>query len=247
MTGNNDKVKTAAASATACVIREKRSRVHCIVNEAATSVAANVLLAVGAVPTMTHNPRETADFTRSSNALSINLGMLTDAKRRAIKTSVGTAHDHQIPWVLDPAFADRSATRLNFCRTLLDQQPRVIRGNPDEIDSLCGAIRLNRRDLARSQPIVVMTTGETDQIMSGNHCRELSLGHPWMQGVTGMGCALSALLAAFLTVIDDAFESAVEVAHLYGSIGREAALRAGGPGTFLGHFLDCLHAESVRQ
>lgn len=245
MTGKHDNSETAAGVRAVTGIRERQSRVHCIVNEAAVSVTANVLLAVGAVPSMSHDPLEVADFTESSDALSVNLGMLTDSKRDAIETAASTAGDNGIPWVLDPALSNRSESRLKFCETLLERRPRVIRGNAAEIDSLCNAMKLTRQDLARNRSIVVMTTGEVDQIISRKHIQELDFGHAWMESVTGMGCALSALLAAFLTVIDDAFEAAVEIAQLYGSIGRAAATRSGGPGTFLGHFLDGLYAESV--
>ena len=245
MTGKFDNSETATGARPIAGIRERRSRVHCIVNEAAISVTANVLLAAGAVPSMSHDPQEVVGFTKSSDALSVNLGMLTASKRDAINTAVGTACDNGIPWVLDPALANRSESRLKFCETLLERRPRVIRGNAAEIDSLCNAMKLTRQDLARNRSIVVMTTGEGDQIISRKHIQELDFGHAWMESVTGMGCALSALLAAFLTVIDDAFEAAVEIAQLYGSIGRAAATRSGGPGTFLGHFLDGLYAESV--
>ena len=107
-------------------------------------------------------------------------------------------------------------------------------------------MNLTREELARNRSVVVMTTGEVDQIVSQNRTQDIACGHPWMECVTGLGCAFSALLAAFLTVMDDAFDAAVDIARTYGSIGHAAAVRSHGPGTFFGHFLDCLYAESIQ-
>ena len=65
------------------VLKDK-PKVHCIVNDVAATLAANVLLAVGAQPSMTNDPFEVTAFTESADALSINLGMLTNDKRLAI-------------------------------------------------------------------------------------------------------------------------------------------------------------------
>ena len=246
MTGTTD-ISESLAEATALVeIRALHPRVHCIVNEAAVSVTANVLLASGATPSMSHDPQEITAFTSSSNALSVNLGMLTQSKCQAITTAVSTASKHRIPWVLDPALSDRSEFRLEYCEKLLEQQPSVLRGNAAEIDAICRSMNLTREELARNRSIVVMTTGEVDQVVSQNRTQDIACGHPWMECITGLGCAFSALLAAFLTVIDDAFDAAVDIARTYGSIGHAAAARSHGPGTFFGHFLDCLYAESIQ-
>ncbi len=245
MTGIIDNSASLAKSNALVEIRALQPRVHCIVNEAAVSVTANVLLASGATPSMSHDPQEVAEFTTSSNALSINLGMLTQSKYKAIITAVNAASGNRVPWVLDPALCDRSGSRLDFCNELLEQQPSVLRGNSAEIDAICRRLNLTREELARERSVVVMTTSEIDQVISKNQTREFACGHPWMESVTGMGCAFSALLAAILTVIDDAFDAAVDTAKIYGSIGHTAAALSHGPGTFIGNFLDCLYAESL--
>ncbi len=246
MTGTIDKSEPSANSNALVEIRALQPRVHCIVNEAAISVTANALLASGATPSMSNDPGEVAEFTSSSNALSINLGMLTQSKCKAIMIAVNAASSNRIPWVLDPALCDRSESRLDFCNELLEHQPSVLRGNAAEIDAICRSLNLTPEELARERSVVVMTTGEVDQVISQNRTRDIACGHPWMESVTGIGCAFSALLAAILTVIDDAFDAAVDLARTYGSIGRTAAARSSGPGTYIGNFLDCLYAESVQ-
>ncbi|MDE0308689.1 MAG: hydroxyethylthiazole kinase [Acidiferrobacterales bacterium] len=246
MTDTADKFESSACSNPLAQIRALHPRVHCIVNEAAVSLTANVLLACGASPCMTHDPHEVAQFTNSSDALSINLGMLTQSKCRAIMIASDTASDKQIPWVLDPTLCDRSQSRLDFCTGLIKNRPSALRGNSAEIDSICRSMDLTREELAREHSIVVMTTGEFDHVISDNRTREITSGHPWMESVTGLGCAFSALLAASLTVRQDPFDAAVEIAQTYGSIGQTAAQVSHGPGTYAGNFLDCIHAESIR-
>ena len=228
------------------VIRHRRTRIHCIINEVATTLTANVLLAAGAVPTMSDNSVEVADFTRSADALSINLGMLKDSRREAIQISTAVANDSGMPWVLDPAFVDRSTSRLDFCVEMLDQRPGVVRGNASEIDAICTRMNLSRQQLSSRYSSLVMVTGNTDQLIWNERVEEVTQGHEWMAGVTGMGCALTALTAAFLAVIDDPFDAAMQALRMYGTIGEAAAERASGPGSFIVHFLDALDAESRR-
>ena len=47
-------------------LRERQPRVHCITNAVAQNFTANVLLAVGAIPSMTISPDEIAAFAASS-------------------------------------------------------------------------------------------------------------------------------------------------------------------------------------
>ena len=55
-----------------------------------------------------------------------------------------------------------------------------------------------------------------------------------------MGCTLSALIAAMLTVYDDPFDASVNTMFLYGVIGKRAANASQGPGTFVNTFIDHL-------
>ena len=55
-----------------------------------------------------------------------------------------------------------------------------------------------------------------------------------------MGCAMSALIAAFCAVHDDAFEAAAGALLVTGVSGQLAAAEAHGPGSFVPQFLDTL-------
>ena len=96
-------------------IKGRAPRVHCITNSVAQAYTANVLLATGAVPSMTIAPEEIAAFVAGADALLVNLGTLDPERRAAIAMAVAAAGD-RVPWVLDPVFIDRSPERAQFAR-----------------------------------------------------------------------------------------------------------------------------------
>ena len=61
-----------------------------------------------------------------------------------------------------------------------------------------------------------------------------------MAQVTAMGCAMSALIAAFCAVHGDAFEAAAAALLVTGVGGSLSAAGARGPGSFVPVFLDTL-------
>ena len=61
-----------------------------------------------------------------------------------------------------------------------------------------------------------------------------------MTRVTAVGCALSAVVAAFCAIADDAFEASVSALAIYGVAGEMAAERAQSPGSYRVAFLDQL-------
>jgi len=216
-------------------------KVHCIVNDVALALTANALLAVGAQPSMTNDPFEINAFTESADALSINLGMLNNDKRNAIRIATKCATKHKIPWVLDITLIERSILRLDLCEELLVHQPAVIRGNHEEVLTLCNRLDKTKTELCKTHNTILVTTGEVDWVDSMRKSCELKkLGHQWMSQVSGLGCALSALIAAMLSTSDDAFSAALKTLFLFGVNGERAAKDAQGPGSFASIFLDHL-------
>src|SRR6266850_2847157 len=98
-------------------IRARRPRVHCITNAVAQNFTANMLLAAGAVPSMTIAPDEVGDFVARADALLVNLGTMDAERREAIGIALRAADD-RVPWILDPVFVDRSAPRAAFAKDL---------------------------------------------------------------------------------------------------------------------------------
>src|SRR5215472_4894411 len=66
-------------------VRARRPRVHCITNAVAQQFTANMLLAANAVPSMTTDPAEVAEFVARADALLVNLGTLAARRPRAIR------------------------------------------------------------------------------------------------------------------------------------------------------------------
>jgi hydroxyethylthiazole kinase len=212
-------------------LRAERPRVHCLTSFVAMQLSANLLLAAGAVPSMTMEPAAMPDFVGSSAALLVNLGMLDPWRRAAAPEAIQAAQSLGRPWVLDPVKVDRSPERRSFAQGLLDLGPAVLRCNAAERPFLDVGART-----------VTVTTGMVDRIVWRDRSVEIAGGSPLMDRVTAMGCAGSALAAAFLAVEDDPFAAAAAAMLVMKVAGTIAAETAKGPGSFVPAFLDAVHA-----
>ena len=235
---------SATAGALLDRLRGERLRVHAITNAAAQVFTANLLLAAGAIPSLTVAPDEVADFTSRSGALLVNLGTLDADRRAAIPRAIATARADGKPWVLDPVFVDASPPRLDLARLCLAGSPAVLRCNGAEFASLLGrgASDESLRDFSASHGTVVALTGDVDRVTDGERIVAIANGHPLMARVTAMGCAATALVAAFAGLGADPFEAAASALLVVGVAGEVAAETARGPGSFQPAFLDALHA-----
>src|SRR5258708_37926926 len=88
-------------------VRNRSPLVHCMTNAVAQNFTANILLAAGAVPSMTVAPEEIAEFVARADALLVNLGTFDRERRDAAEVAIEEATDERRPWVLDPVFLDR--------------------------------------------------------------------------------------------------------------------------------------------
>ena len=237
----NDVAQTAAVLLDR--LRAQSPRVHCITNAVAQNFTANVLLAAGAVPSMTLSAEEIGAFVAGSNALLVNLGTFDNERRAATEIAVKTATQEHIPWVLDPAFIDRSPARAAYARELVARHPQAVRLNAAEFTALSGSepAREALAGYARAGKTVIALSGATDWIADGERCASIGNGHPLMAKVTAMGCAASALVAACLGVEQDAWRAAAAALAMIGVAGELAAAKADGPGSFAVAILDTLH------
>jgi hydroxyethylthiazole kinase len=224
-------------------IRARRPRVHCITNAVAQAFSANMLLAAGAVPSMTIAPREVKGFVARADALLINLGTFDGERQKAALLAVAAASKARIPWVLDPVFIDCSAPRAAFAKKLVAKKPAAVRLNAAEFSALAGgkadAAAVAR--YAKARRTVIGLTGERDLVRDATRLVTIANGHMLMTRVTAMGCAGSALLGAAFAVEPDAFRATAAALILIGVAGERAAARARGPGSFAMEILDALH------
>ena len=225
-------------------LRAHSPRVHCITNAVAQHFTANTLLAAGATPSMTLAADEIGAFVARADALLVNLGTFDAERRAATATALEVAAERRIPWVLDPVFIDRSEPRAIYAASLVAQNPDAIRLNAAEFSALA---ETEPEDAALSRYAldtlaVVALTGTVDRISDGAREVRIENGHPLMARVTAMGCAASALVAAFLAVESDAFAAVAAALLCFGVAGGLAGERAEGPGSFPAALIDALYA-----
>jgi len=234
-------------------LRDKPPLVQCLTNIVVAGWTANVLLAVGAAPAMVDNPHEAAEFAAIAGGVLVNLGTPYDETAAAMLLAISGAQSSGTPWVLDPVAAGALEWRTALARQLLGEaRPTIIRGNASEILALAGgtggrgvesvdspeAAAGVARLLAGQQQSVIAVSGPTDHITDGTRMIRLSNGHPWLTRVTGVGCALGALMAAFAAVVPDAVVAAAAATATLTVAADSAAKKARGPGSFAVALLD---------
>ena len=250
-----------AAAALLGVLRETPPLTHCITNAVVTGFTANVLLAVGAAPAMVDIVGEAGLFAGAASGLLINLGTPTPEQQAASLEAAAGAAASGTPWVLDPVAIGALPVRTALAHELAALRPTAIRGNASEILALAGLSTGGRgvdatdsTDAAADAALtlagrwgsVVAVSGPIDFLTDGERVLRLANGHELLTRVTGGGCALGAVMAAFLgaarTTAHDAL-TAVAAANLVYTIAAErAAAVATGPGSFAVALLDALAA-----
>lgn len=234
----------AATAAVLDRVRTKAPRVHCITNSVAENFTANILLALGAIPSMTLSPVEIGAFVGRADALLVNLGTFGRERREATSIAVDTATQAGLPWILDPVFVDRAPPRATYAQDLLFLRPTAMRLNAAEFAALSGAgdEMGDVRAYARERNMAIGLSGARDVIADGKRAASLDNGHPLMARVTAMGCAASAMVGACLAVEKDAFVATAAALTIVGVAGEMAAEAARGPGSFAAAILDMLYS-----
>ncbi len=233
-------------------LRTQAPLVQSITNIVAAQWTANVLLAVGAAPAMVDNPHEAGQFTRVADGVLINLGTPYDDTTEAMQSAVDAATEAGRPWVLDPVAVGGLTWRTETALRLLGHGPAIVRGNASEILALAGGqggrgvettdtaegASEMAQELARKHGCVVAVSGAVDHLGDGERLVRLSNGHPWLTQVTGIGCALGALMAGFAGVLDDRLLAAATATATLTVAAELAAEHSRGPGSFAVALLD---------
>ncbi len=204
-------------------VRQQAPVIHAISNYVTANDVANLLLACGASPIMADDPEEAVYITRLSAALALNLGTLSRRRVSAMLAAGEEAGRLGRPVLLDPVGAGASPMRTDTARMLLQRLPvTALRCNASELRALLSGVHTHRgvdadgqqagslseqitfvKGAARQLGCLVAVTGETDLVSDGETCFVIRNGRPEMSRVTGTGCQLSALCAAFLAADPD--------------------------------------------
>lgn len=224
----------ARVAAAVDAVRSRGPLVHAMTNSVVREISADVLLAVGASPAMVDHPEEAGVFAGLADGVLVNVGNPSDENLLAYRRGIAGARDHGVPWVLDPVAVGVLEPRTGFAREVLELSPAAIRGNASEVSALAGKGAGGRgvdatdtvdsaleaaRALAERTGAVVAVSGERDLIVSAHRVTRLVSGHALMPLVIGTGCALGAVVAAYLGAVREEA----------GVVGGEAEPAAEGP------------------
>ncbi|WP_448629208.1 hydroxyethylthiazole kinase [Cellulomonas soli] len=236
-------------------LRATAPLVQCLTNHVASGFTANVLLAVGAAPAMVDIPGEAGAFVAGASGVLVNLGTLNAAQPAAMREAAAAAHDSGTPWVLDPVAVGTLPVRSALAAELVQRRPTLVRGNASEILALAGSGTGGRgvdasvgvdaahhaaEALAVQTGGAVAVSGPVDLVTDGTGIVRVANGHELLTRVTGAGCALGALMAAFAGLGADPVLAATAGSVVYGVAAENAAKQAGGPGSFASALLDQL-------
>jgi len=225
-------------------------------NDVTIDFIANGLLCVGASPVMCKAEQEIEDLVRISNAVVINIGTLDEKHIMLCETACRIANQLGRPIIFDPVGAGASHYRTTISKKIISTyQIAIVRGNASEIMALAGYQTTTRGvdsndssieaiksagKIANKFNVVVVISGETDVIIDNNRIEKIIGGSDMMPKITGTGCLMTAIIAAFHAVQADKFTAAALAAYFYGLCGEQAARLIDGVGSFKTKFLDCL-------
>lgn len=237
-------------------LRTRRPLVHNITNYVAMEWTANVQLALGASPVMAHALDEVEEMTTLSGALVLNMGTLSPPWVEAMERARQKARQAGMPVILDPVGVGATRYRTETARGFVERGVDLVRGNGSELVNLAGGAAQTRgvdatgesgvdipllQQFAEERGVVLVATGERDLIVTGEGSQWVEGGSPLMARVTAMGCATSAVVAAFCAVEPDYSVAAHHALEVMARCGEAAARQGAGPGSFRYAFLDALY------
>ena len=249
-------------------VRKKRPLIHNITNYATVNDCANITLACGASPIMSDEKEEVAEITSICAGLVINIGTLNSRTIESMLIAGKRANELNRPVVLDPVGAGASKLRTETATSLLKEiKFAVIRGNVSEIKTLAlggGATKGVDADVAdkvtednlddaisfakafaEKTGAVVAITGAIDVVADSKKACCIRNGSPMASSVTGTGCQLSAMTAAFVAANADrpleATAAAVSAMGYACEIARDRLAEGDGNATYRNYIVDAIY------
>ena len=249
-------------------VRKTTPLVHNITNYVTVNDVANVLLACGGSPIMSDDIQDVEDITSICGGLNLNIGTLNHNTIPSMFAAGKKANQLGHPVVLDPVGAGASALRTETALKLLEEVKfAVIRGNISEVKTLAAGSGKTRgvdadvadavtednldasvafaKAVAARFGAVVAITGAIDLVADGETCYVIRNGRPEMGKITGTGCQLSGLTAAYVVANPDrpleAAAAAVASMGLAGEIGWSNMQPTDGNSTYRNRIIDAIY------
>jgi hydroxyethylthiazole kinase len=236
------------------------SIIQIFISPVAANIAVNACIATGYHCATVTDMLETQEFASKTDGLLINLGNLVQTALPSMICAAEIFQSKRKPWVLDPVAVGATKPRLEAALKLLEYRPAIIRGNASEIKTLSYALDLtaepgngqgpdsldsvssarNAADaLATYAQCIVGVSGEIDYITNGHTSQTVDGGHDLMPKVIGLGCALSTIIAGFVTDMPP-YDATIRGFQIVAKAGEMAGRDAKGAGTFQPLWLDAL-------
>ena len=226
-------------------VRNTVPLIHNITNYVTVNDCANILLACGGSPIMSDDIGEVEEITSICGGLNINIGTLNARTIPAMTAAGKRANELGHPVLLDPVGAGASSLRTNTALDLLEKvRFTVIRGNISEIktlylgsgstkgvddtvtkENLKSAVEFAKSFSAKTGAVIAIT-GAIDIVADSEKAFVIYNGDAAMSRITGTGCQLSAMTAAFITANPDhTLEAAAAAVCAMGLCGEKAKAR----------------------
>lgn len=249
-------------------VRGKTPLVHNITNYVTVNDVANIILACGGSPIMSDDTDDVEDITSICGGLNINIGTLNKNTIPSMFLAGAKANSLGHKVLLDPVGAGASRLRTQTAVDLMRKVKfDVIRGNISEIKTLALGSGTTKgvdadvsdavtdsnleksvqfvKDFARKAGCVVAVTGAIDLVSDGGKCYVIRNGRAEMGRITGTGCQLSGMMAAFITAnpenVLESCAAAVCAMGLAGEIGWKNMLPGDGNSTYRSRIIDAIY------
>ena len=229
-------------------VRSTQPLVHNITNYVTVNDVANAVLAVGASPIMADDKDEVEEITALCSALNVNIGTLNRRTIESMFIAARKAAGLGKAMVLDPVGAGASRLRTDTAARLLEAAPfGLVRANMSEVKAIAGAGASTKgvdadvtdavteasleqsvafaKAFAAGHHCTVAITGAIDLVADEAHCFVIRNGVPQMSRITGTGCQLSAVAAAFTASWPNRTEAAAAAVCAMGVAGEVALSR----------------------
>lgn len=247
-------------------VTRSKPLVHCITNTVTINDCANIVLACGGSPIMADDIREVEEIIAICSALYLNIGTLNKRTVDSMLAAGKKANELGIPIIFDPVGAGASKLRTTVSLDIIENlKCSVIRGNMSEVKTLYYGHGLTKgvdvasedmllesnkneviqmaKELNIRTGAVIAITGETDLIVDFNQVYLIRNGHVLMEKMTGAGCMLTAMIAAYCGANPerkaDAAVTAICIMGVSGELAYKNVIeRKTGTGSFRAYLMD---------
>lgn len=217
---------------------------------------------------MADDIEEVSDITTICGGLNINIGTLNSRTISSMKIAGKKSNELNHPVIFDPVGAGASKLRTETALKLLEEVKfTVIRGNISEIKTLASGSGTTKgvdadvsdkvtennlddevafaKSFSEKTGSVIAITGEIDIVANETTAYCIRNGYPMMSSITGTGCQLSAMTAAFVTAnLEHPLEAtaaAVCTMGLAGEIAYQRMTPMDGNSSYRNYIIDAIY------